>query len=173
MKKRRENNTKKNFLKENLKGGLSKYHKEYLGITISEGYFAKSKILILDKIKEDSKAPKKQVVFWLQPPFRYMAAASLVFVFGLTVWLQNANKNSIEDDNIAFLSSSDVVLINSLFVEDAALELFADATLINEIIIKVALSEQKMNTLFLNSLLVEDSLIDNYTSNKLLEIIIL
>ena len=39
--------------------------------------------------------------------------------------------------------------------------------LINEIVIKAELSEQRMDDLFFNSLFVEDSLIDNYTDDDI------
>lgn len=179
MEKSTENNNKKSFLKEGFKGDISKHHKAYLGTTVPEGYFAKSKMSILDKIKEEEeikeapKATKKQIVFWMKPQFTYMAAASLVFLFALTVWLQKADTNTVEENNMELLSFSDDVLINSLLVDDSDLDLFADNTLIHEIIIKAEISEQKLDDLFLNSLFVEDSLIDNYTDDGFLETIIL
>ena len=178
MGKSTENNNHKNFLKEGFKGDISKHHKESLGTTIPEGYFAKSKLSILDKIKEEviTEAPKetkKQLVFWMRPQFRYMAAASLVFILSLTIWLQSANNNNVNENNIEFLSFSDDNFINSLLLDDAEFEAFADATLINEIVIKAELSEQRMDDLFLNSLFVEDSLIDDYTGDQFLKTIIL
>ena len=177
MKKSTENNSN-NFLKEDVTGDISKHHKAYLGTTLPKGYFKKSKTSILNKIKEESKveAPKeikKQIVFWMKPSFKYVAAASLVFILSLTLWLQNADYKNQENNSLELLSYSDAILINSLLVEDADLELFADATLMNEIVIKAELSEQKMDDLFLNSLFVEDSLIDNYTEDELLETIVL
>lgn len=178
MDKSTENNNHKNFLKEGFKGDLSKHHKESLGTTIPEGYFVKSKLSILDKIKEEvitevPKETKKQIVFWMRPNFRYMAAASLVFILSLTFWLQSADTNDIDENNIEFLSFNDDNFINSLLIDDAEFDAFADATLINEIVIKAELSEQIMDDLFLNSLFVEDSLIDNYTDDQFLESIIL
>ena len=178
MKKATENNNQNNFLKEGFKGGISKHHKESLGITVPDGYFSKSKISILDKIKEEvaTEAPKetkKQLVFWMRPQFKYMAAASLVFILSLTFWLQSANNNDVDKNTIQFLSFSDDHLINALLVNDAEFEAFADAILINEIVIKAELTEQRMDDLFFNSLFVEDSLIDNYTDDQFLETIIL
>ena len=178
MKKSTENNNKKSFLKEGFKNDISKHHKEYLGTDIPEGYFAKSKMSILDKIKEESVSeikttPKKQIVFYMQPKFRYAVAASLVFILSLTIWLQSSNTKLDEDSSIELLSFSDDILINSLLVDDSELDLFADNTLINEIVIKAELSEQKMDDLFLNSLMVEDSLLDNYTDDEFIETIIL
>ena len=172
MKKSKENKQHIPFLKENFKESISEHHKEYLGTDIPEGYFTKSKMSILEKVTSKSKKEKKQLVFWLQPNFKYIAAASLVFILSLTVWLQN-DVTEPTNTNFELLSFSDDVLINSLLVDDNELEAFADATLMNEVIIKAELSEQKMDDLFLNSLFVEDSLIDNYTNKNLIETIIL
>lgn len=178
MKKATENTNQNNFLKGSFKDDISEHHKVSLGITVPEGYFSKSKRSILDKIKEEAvtevpKEMKKPLVFWMRPQFKYMAAASLVFILSLTFWLQSANNNDIDKSTIEFLSFSDDSLINALIVNDAEFEAFADAILINEIVIKAELSEQKMDDLFFNSLFIEDSLIDNYTDDRFLETIIL
>lgn len=166
MEKSTENN-KQNFLKKGLQDDISKHHKKFLGTDTPDGYFAKSKLSILDKIKEETANAKKtiilkkQKVFWLQPKLQYVAAASLVFVLGLTIWLQSANNNRVEELNIELLSFNDDVLINSLFVEDNELDAYANATLMNEVIIKAELSEQKMDNLILDVLVLEDSLSDD------------
>ena len=102
-----------------------------------------------------------------------MAAASLVFILALTIWLQSANNTDIEDTSFELLFFSENHLINSLLVDDSEFETFADATLINEIIIKAEVSERKIDNLFLNYLFVEDSLIDIYTDKNFIETIIL
>ena len=154
-----KNNYKKSFLKEGFKGGISKHHKKYLGTNVPEGYFVKSKISILEKTNkeikiESSKGTKKQLVFWIQPHFKYIAAASLIFILSLTVWLQNKNVDVLKVNNIELFSFSDVIIIN-------------------EILIKGVLFKQKIDDLFLNSLFVEDSLIDNYTNDGFIETFIL
>ncbi|MGK0325817.1 MAG: hypothetical protein ACJA1D_001158, partial [Polaribacter sp.] len=122
MEKSTENNNKQNFLEEGFKGDIFKHHKKYLGTEIPEGYFAKSKSSILNKIKEDiildvPKKTKKQLVFWMRPQFKYMAAASLVFILCLTVWLQSSNKtNVLEETNFELFAFSDTILIESLLV---------------------------------------------------------
>ena len=212
MRKSTENNNKKNFLKKGLQGDISKHHKdylgtsipeeyfsksklsilnkikletnetkflkedfsdinqhhkEYLGTAVPEGYFAKSKRSILDKIKEETLIAatpiviKKQKVFWLQPQFRYIAAASVIFILSLTVWLQNTNGNGVEDGNIELLAFNDDVLVNSLFIEDDELDTYANTTLMNEVVIKAELSEQKMDDLILDSMILDDSLSDD------------
>ena len=178
MEKSTENNNKENFLKEGLQGDISKHHTKHLGTTIPEGYFAKSKLSILDKIKSEEileeVKPKKQLVFWMQPQFKYMAVASLVFMLGLTIWVQNANNtddsNPINFEELAF---SDTVLINSLFLEDSEVDAFTETTLFNEVLVQAELSEQKLDNLILNSLIVEDSLLEDYMNDEFLETIIL
>lgn len=175
----KKNNGNQGFLKENLKSGISERHKEYLGTTVPENYFEKSKLSILDKIRQEAKAesakkPKKQLLFSLQPYFKYVAAASLVFIISLAVWLQNSRSTeSFNEVNLEEFAFQDDVLIYSLFIEDSEIDAFADATLFNEIIIKVEMSEQKMDNLILNSLILEDSLLDDYMDDNLIETIIL
>lgn len=158
---------------QDIAADINQHHKDNLGTTIPEGYFAKSKLSILDKIKEEQK-PKKQLVFYMRPQFKYIAAASLVFILSLTVWLQNSNnQDNINNLNIDALAFPDDVLINSLLIEDSEVDAFADATLFHEVVVKAELSEQKMDNLILNSLIVEDSLLDNYIDDELLKTIIL
>lgn len=177
-----ENNNKKNFLKEGFPGDISKHHKDYLGTSIPKDYFAKSKLSILNKIKEEQKnensineLPKKQLVFYMQPQFKYIAAASLVFLLSLTVWLQNAN-NSIDDVHnihIKSLAFEDDILTASLLVEDDEIDAFTDATLFNEVLVKAELKEQNLDNLILDTLILKDSLLDEYIDNKFIETIIL
>jgi hypothetical protein len=172
-----ENNDKMSFLNEGSINDASKKHTKYLGTGIPEGYFETSKTTIMDKIKSEIDVnkvkEKKQAVFWMQPSIKFLAAASLVFIFGMTVWLQNVTKKEISNTNFELLSFNEDYLMNSLLVDDAEFEAFADATLIHEIVLKAEISERKIDALFLNYIFVEDSLIDNYTNNVFLEIIIL
>lgn len=178
MGKSTENNNENHFLKEGFKGDVSKHHKNYLGTGVPDGYFAKSKLSILDKIKEETKIeeeqPKKQLVFYMRPQFRYVVAASLIFILSLTVWLQNSNKrNDFDTIHMESFALEDDVLLESLLVADADLDAFTDATLFKEILVKAEIKEQKIDDLLLNSLIVEDSLLDNYISDELIETIVL
>ena len=178
MEKSVENISKNNFLKEGFVGDVSKHHKAYLGTVVPKGYFEKSKTSVLNKIKSKEKGTtiqvKRQLFFRMLPGTKYFTAASFVFLFGLTVWLQNINKkDTFSSANFEMLSFSEENFINSLLFNDDEFEVFADATLINEIIIKAEFSERKMDDLFMNSLLIEDSLIDYYTSKIFIEAIIL
>ncbi|WP_439127700.1 hypothetical protein, partial [Polaribacter sp.] len=77
MGKHHKNTNTKSFLKEDFKDTISKKHSSYLGTDIPEGYFKKSKVSILDKIKQDvvKETSKKQKVFKLKPNFKYAIAA--------------------------------------------------------------------------------------------------
>tara|TARA_R110002126_G_scaffold55819_6_gene149721 strand:- start:32588 stop:33133 length:546 start_codon:yes stop_codon:yes gene_type:complete len=181
MEKSKDNNNKNHFLKEGIHNDISKHHKAYLGTDIPEGYFAKSKLSILDKIKEEVKEepklgamPKKRLVFYMQPQFKYIAAASLVFMLSLTIWLQNANNQ--DDDhtnNIESLAFQNDVLLESLLVADEDVDAFIAATLFNEVLVKAELKEQNLDNLILDSLILEDSLLDDYMDDKFMETIIL
>nr|WP_298992288.1 hypothetical protein [uncultured Polaribacter sp.] len=158
------------------KSDITKHHKNYLGTEIPEDYFKKSKSSILNAIKEDAlveQKPKKQLVFYLRPQFKFIAAA-ILFLLTLSIWLQNSeSKNNFDDITIEELALEDDVLIKSLLVEDSDLDEFTDATLFNEVVVKAEIKEQKMDDLILNSLILEDSLLDNYMDEELVETIIL
>jgi hypothetical protein len=177
MEKSTENNNNKNFLKEGLKGDISKHHKQYLGTEIPEGYFAKSKISILEKIKEETisetASEKKNIVFWMKPRFKFAVAASLAFMLSLTIWLKKSNKTKIiNESNFELLAFSDDVLLESLLIEDSDFEAFTEATLFNEILLQAELSEQKLDNLVLDNLIIGDSLLDDYINKGLIENII-
>ncbi|TXD54395.1 MULTISPECIES: hypothetical protein [unclassified Polaribacter] len=179
MEKSTENNNKQRFLKEGLRGDISKHHKKYLGTELPKGYFAKSKLSILERIQDEAKIapiekPKKHLVFWTQPQFKYRAVASLVFMLSLTVWLQNSNKeDAISAPSFELLAFSDDVLVNSLLIEDSEVDAFTEAILFKEVLVKAELSEQKLDNLILNSLILEDSLLGSYMDDKFIESIIL
>jgi hypothetical protein len=177
MNKSSEKNKKGNFLEQGSKESIAAQHKKYLGTAVPEGYFTRSKSSILDKIKEEpllEQQPKKQLIFWMKPQIKYAVAASLVFILGITIWMQNLNTsktvNKINFDEVAF---SHDVLLESLLVEESEMEAFTNATLFQEVVVKAELSEQKLDNLILNSLIVEDSLLDNYIDTKFVETIIL
>jgi len=176
MKTSTNNNNRKGFLQEGFKGSVTEHHKKYLGTTVPKDYFAASKISILEKIKEEQLvvvAPKKQQVFWLRTNFRYTAAASIVFLLCATLWLQNFKNNEKDRVSVTLLSFNEDVLVNSLLVDDTQINAYAEATLINEIVIKAELSEQKLDNLILDAMISEDSLLDNYINDEFIETIIL
>ena len=181
MEKSKEHNNENHFLKEGVQNDISKHHTDYLGTDIPKDYFSKSKRSILDKIKEEVKEepklggqPKKQKVFYMQPQFKYIAAASLIFMLSLTIWLQNSNnQDDLNTNNIESLAFQDDVLLESLLIADEDVDAFAEATLFNEVLVKAELKEQKIDNLILDSLILEDSLLDDYMDEKLIETIIL
>ncbi|NCT10299.1 MAG: hypothetical protein GW772_09515 [Flavobacteriia bacterium] len=170
---------KQKFLEDSSFEDISKRHSKYLGTQIPEGYFVASKLSILEKIQSEKQLeskiiPERKTIFWLQPQFKFAVAASLILFLGLTIWFQNTHFSQ-EEKTVDFelLTFSDDILINSLLVDENDIESFSNITLMNEIVLKAELSEQKMDNLFLNSLFVEDSLIDNYTNKSIIESIIL
>ena len=114
------------------------------------------------------------MIFWLRPQVKFAAAASLVLFLGVTIWFQNANFSQ-KGKTVYFelLTFSEDVLVNSLLIDENEVESFSSITLMNEIVFKAELSEQKIDNLFLDSLFIEDSLIDNYTNKNFIESIIL
>lgn len=160
----------------NTNKDLTKLHKEKLGMDIPEDFFAKSKADILDSIPKIEEP--KQTVFWLKPIIAYPIAASIVFLLGLTFWLQN-DTTTIEQKitNFEKMNSMDInsdnFLVTSLFVEDDKIDQFMDDFIMEEIIVDAELSEQQLENIFINSLFVEDSLINYYIDKNLIENIVL
>lgn len=110
----------------------------------------------------------------MRPQFKYIAAASLVFMLSLTIWLQNTVKqDNVDSFTIESLAFDEGVLIESLLVADEDVDAFADATLFNEVVVKAELKEQKIDNLILDTLILEDSLLDDYMDENLVETIIL
>jgi hypothetical protein len=179
MKKFDKKNKKKTFLEQQYSKDITERHSNYLGIEIPEGYFAASKLSILRKIKSEKPDESKiiherKMIFWLRPQVKFAAAASLVLFLGVTIWFQNANFSQ-KGKTVYFelLTFSEDVLVNSLLIDENEVESFSSITLMNEIVFKAELSEQKIDNLFLDSLFIEDSLIDNYTNKNFIESIIL
>lgn len=170
-------NKDKDFLTSKLKGSLAEHHKAYLGTSVPENYFKNSKVSILEKIKEESEEnlpTKKQVVFYMQPSFKYIAAASLVLMISLTIWLQQtSNTKDVDILTTEMLAFTDDVLVESLLVDDANVDAFTANTLFEEVMVKAEIKEQEIDNLILNSLIVEDSLLDDYIKDELVETIIL
>ena len=86
MEKPPENKSKNTFLKEAFIIDISKHHTSYLGITVPEVYFEKSKVSILERVKSEEKnskaLEKKQLIFkqWRKAPFQCYAAPPLRLV---------------------------------------------------------------------------------------------
>ena len=110
----------------------------------------------------------------MRPQFKYIAAASLVFILSLTVWLQNINnQNDFNTFNLESYALEDDVLVASLLVDEAELNALAEATLFTEVLVKAEVKEQRMDDLILNSLILDDSLLDNYIDFELIETVVL
>lgn len=173
MKNSNKKYNKESFLSENISGNITSHHKEFLGTDIPKDYFVKSKYIILNKIKEEKKLiENKQRVIKLYPNLKYFVAASLILLLGVSIWLQN--KSSLNNNlDVEHLSFNDNVLIDALLVEENQLNEFTQATLVNEVIVKAELSEQKLEKLILDTMVIEDSLLDDYLEDQLVENIVL
>lgn len=165
----RENRKSSNsFLDSNRSDGtITDHHKQMLGADIPQDYFKRSKLSILEAVKEEEVSKPK--VIKLQPRFRYAIAASIAVLVSLTIWIQSSSGISSSELN----ELADDALINSLLIEDADMGSFTDDVLVSEVMVKAEISEQNIENVFMNSLFVEDSLIDDYMGNSLLENVIL
>lgn len=176
--KENEENINFDFLKKDKLQG-SELHKKFLGTDVPENYFAKSKLSILDKIKqeevEEEVVEKKTTkVFYLRSQFKYAVAASLVFILSLTFWLQkNQSTNDLDTTNIELYALQDDVLLESLLVDDGDIDAFTEEIVIDEIVVKAEKKAQNMDDLILESLIVEDSLLDDYLKEELIDAVIL
>ena len=111
----KSNKTELNFLKRKS-ADVSKHHQDFLGTDIPENYFAKSKLSILEKIKEEQQV-------------QFAVAASLVIIFALTIWLQNFNSTeTTELTNLESIALQDDVLLESLLVDDTNIDAFTEET---------------------------------------------
>ena len=177
--KENEENINFDFLKKDKLQG-SDLHKKFLGTDVPENYFAKSKLSILDKIKQEEELEEELVetkttkVFYLRPQFKYAVAASLVFILSLTIWLQqNTTTEDLDSTNLELFALQDDVLLESLLVDDGDIDAFTEETLIDEIVVKAEKKAQNMDDLILESLIVEDSLLDDYLKEELIDAVIL
>ena len=164
------------FLKKGPKGTVTSYHKEHLGLAIPKGYFKKSKQSILDKIKEEREVvllSKRRKMFWLQPSIRYVAAASILFLVGVGMWFQNVSSTKATQINVELMSFNDDILLDALLVDDHQLNSFAEATLINEVVLKAQLLEQELDDFSLDALILEHTLLDDYIEFEFVEKLIL
>ena len=95
-------------------------------------------------------------------------------MMSLTFWFQNRNnKKGVHESYYESLTFSETYLVESLWVDDAKFDAFADETLYSEIILKSDFFEQKIDNFLFENLIKEDSLLDNYLNQELLETIIL
>lgn len=163
--------TNKKFLKERA-ADVTKHHQEYLGLDIPENYFATSK----SKILAATVTQKTTTLKLIKNNNRlkiYSIAASIALLVSLGIWYFSSQKEAVVLPKNDLLVATDDVLLNSILLNDADFEAYTNQLLIEEVVIKAELSEQKLDNMLLNSLFVEDSLIDGYTENKLIEQIIL
>ena len=172
MKILKSNTNENGFLKKGARGKITSNHKEYLGMAIPEGYFKKSKQSILDKIKEEREVvllPVKPKMFWLQPSIGYVAAVFILFLVGACLWFQNVSNTHTTQTKLELLSFNHDILLDALLVDDDQLNSFAEATLINEVVLKAQLLEQELDDFPLDALILEDTLLEDYIDFEFVE----
>ena len=178
MKSKEQNTTPNNFLKNEQHLSLTAHHQKYLGTEVPKVYFKMSKQSILDKIKAEevqhNQSYKKQKVVFMRTSFKYIVAASLVFLIGLTLWLQHTNSTSKEQPILLeSYALEHEVLIESLLIPEKDLNEFTEVVLFNQVMVKAELKEQKIEDLVLDIILVEDTLLENYIEKALVDTVIL
>ncbi len=156
-------------LKTDKKGDLTLNHKSVLGLDIPEDYFQNSKNTILKEVSamEDSKR-----IFRLKPLIAYSVAASIILLFGLSLWFQ-FSYNKPDPQMSSFNVPDSEILIHSLFTNDTSIDQFMDTYIVEEILAEADFSEQKLENIFINSLLIEDTQIDAYLNEHIIDNLIL
>ncbi len=157
------------LFEEKKEGNPTLSHKSILGLDIPHDYFQNSKQAIL---KEVSKMDRRKRVFRLKPLIAYSVAASIVLIFGLSLWFQ-FSYNEPDNRTSSFNVPDSEILIHSLFTSDTNIDQFIDAYIMDDILAEADLSEQKLENIFINSLLIEDTLIDAYLNEHIIDNLIL
>ena len=167
---------------------LEETHSTDLGLKIPEDYFSKSKIEILNRIKQEQE-PK--VIPFYKKKQNWMVAASLLFLLGLSFY--TINNGLISQKNEPILSKQPLVIENKSIKEiepvavnitDSVMEKIKKENKIvetikieNKIVAKskpqiideeITLDQIK-NNLLVESLFIEDNQLNDYVTNYMLE----
>jgi len=162
-----------------------KKHTTDLGLQLPEGYFSNSKEEIISKIASHKRA--KLVIFSRKNVF-WAAAASVILLFSVEFFKPrefestNPVTNFVSDTDDAFQNksasnntlstSTEDVILTSLFVEDSTLNEYVDNYIKEAIINNVLDLMTSKEDVLLSSLFVEDSHVDEYVENFIKEAII-
>lgn len=166
----------KKFLKDKTgKQDPSKIHQEYLGFNTPENYFSESKSELLSSMKQAGNE-KSGFLIRLNPVYRWAIAASVAILFGSVFFLMVQKSNLVKKDELTeeiqsntdeFESTSDELLISSLFVDDSMLDEYVDEYLMKSIFEDIVYVDP--GNVIINSLLMEDSQVDQYIDDYLLD----
>lgn len=165
----------KNNNNKSLQKGITKSHRDLLGMDVPKGYFSNSKEEILKAVSKPEK--KTTRVFVLKPILKYSIAATVVIILGLTFFFRLQTKPIVPytntlDNTRSVILEEDPTLINSLFINNEEMDAFLDSYVMNEIMIKIQESELDFDNILINSLMIDDSSLDNYIDESLLENIV-
>lgn len=167
---------------------LEETHSTDLGLKIPEDYFSKSKIDILNRIKQEQE-PK--VIPFYKKKQNWMVAASLLFLLGLSFYTINNGLIGQKDETI--LTNQPLVIENKIIKEiepvainttDSVLETIKEVSKVVEtikikknivtkskpqIIDEEITLDQLKNNLLVESLFIEDNQLNDYVTNYMLE----
>lgn len=171
MGKDRKNSMNINQLKDEK---LNKIHKEELGLSLPEGYFAQSKNEILSKTTDHTKF----TIDWFLPKNSiWKVAASIILILGLVVYLQFSSGTGLGTEESAIVKGVPLNEINQSLVQ-------SDSNLGNKEVESILspsnnpIEHQKTNAdhvvqnendILVKSLFVEEDEVDQYLENSILE----
>jgi len=133
---------------------MQEAHKKDLGLSVSNDYFSKSKIAILEEISK--KKSRKKLLIFSKERIVWSVAASIALVFALTIFKPNTlpsideipsivsdTIDQIKNNGLAYeysqLKENDI-LMASLFVEDTEIDEFVNNYVLEELVFKEVLS---------------------------------
>lgn len=158
---------------------LKETHAIELGMNIPENYFSKSKIQILNRIKEDKHTP---IILFYKKRNNWMLAASVLFLIGLSFYsiygyfgIKNkplTNKQPVVLENN---TSKQVLAIDPEFSNESTKKIFETKRIVSKP--KPIIDEMKeaikldgiKNNLLVETLFLEENQLNEYVTNYMLE----
>ncbi len=156
---------------------LAEIHRKDLGLTVPEDYFAKSKLEILKKVKEEN--PMIVIPFY-QKKQNWMLAASLIFLLGFSFYLINTTiivnnktilptentfvaKKTKENNNLIVVNKVDTTIKMKVLSKKNSIK---PTTYNTESNIETT---NTANNLLIESLFIEENQLNDYVTNYMLE----
>ncbi|MEY4433160.1 MAG: hypothetical protein RLZZ44_1293 [Bacteroidota bacterium] len=154
---------------------LNKIHKEELGLTLPEDYFAQSKNEILSKISQNNNP--HTINWFLRPNGLLKIAASIVLVLGIVSYFQYTS-NTLSTTN----EPSIVTVVPVKDINQSLAQADSNQTKNNEVMMPNSIKQlehdkknmatdvvQNENDILVESLFVEEAEVDQYIENSILE----
>lgn len=156
---------------------LAQVHEDYLGMTVPDNYFVKSKQDILKHLPMTSQ--ENRTVFGLKPMYAYSIAASIVLLVGMFFWVFTKSPDvvpgttmEVADIDVSTIDDQDI-LITSLLVPDSEINTFVEAAVLEKVVVEAEQSEEQLENLFINSLLIDDSKVKDYIEKGVFEHVVM